>query len=202
MQQHPARHPGHHRRGCSRLFTGGLHCSGSRTHTSPRVSTCSRLSSAGSIAAMWLARTSASGRPGCSRRPTAGRVLRPSDGGLHCGLGTMGRTVVINEVLPPLSGGLHCGRSVFSSASVSNLRLPPFNGGLHCGPPNSQTCWRNSFVLPPINGGLHAATCWPGWTPGHPRAPAFYGGLYCGAVVVLMVIGWDRSAAGSIAAAP
>jgi len=63
---------------------------------------CSRLSTAGSIAA--------DGPPGAPGIPAA-RVLPPFNGGLHCGL--MARVVTTGRygMLPPFNGGLHCGRA-------------------------------------------------------------------------------------------
>ena len=96
-------------RASSRCPTGGLHCGRSSRVTIRSLAPGSRRSTAGSIAACRPSgsRGRRSGAPAvprraplrrdhpgrhrlpdagvCSRRPTAGRVLRPSDGGLHCG---------------------------------------------------------------------------------------------------------------------
>ncbi len=109
---------------------------------------CSRLSTAGSIAATRTGCKPAS-TPWCSRLSTAGSIAAasPSTHGNSCG-----------QVLPPINGGLHCGhepgpcppsqqpgapayqrraplRHVIGQQRQRGLGpvLPPINGGLHCG---------------------------------------------------------------------
>ncbi len=118
---------------------------------------CSRLSTAGSIAAGFRPGGEA-GEVSCSRLSTAGSIAaaRPPE----CIPGCL-------TVLPPFNGGLHCGlaagddfREHLPGAPAFQRRaplrrepdvrdhhrarvLPPFNGGLHCGPdpqPGSRTC--------------------------------------------------------------
>ena len=143
-------------------INGGLHC-GVRVPEA-RGTRCSRLSTAGSIAATV--------EPPLRRRR---RVFPPINGGLHCGASVIGlppspgvpayqrraplrqgtRTVLTARmVFPPINGGLHCGRH-FAFASNASSVFPPINGGLHCGDVGVVRRERLIPVFPPINGGLH-----------------------------------------------
>jgi len=184
-------------------FNGGLHCgaaagpwhggtgrsapafqrraplrpAGHRPETLP-IPACSRLSTAGSIAAVMT--TASAGR--------IWPVLPPFNGGLHCGVSRAQRAVRVVEVLPPFNGGLHCGRGARRAMVGWRDVLPPFNGGLHCGlgprpladllqhrapafqrraPLRRDGCQGSrglhGRVLPPFNGGLHCGDSqrWP-----------------------------------------
>ena len=105
-------------------FNGGLHCGASPTAGSrPEQERCSRLSTAGSIAAP----------TGKVSDSVPSPVLPPFNGGLHCGEVIGCEDVPGYEVLPPFNGGLHCGPPAHHQRSPAIPVLPPFNGGLHCG---------------------------------------------------------------------
>jgi len=130
-------------------LNGGLHC-GSVSGLSAGMNPvpCSRLSTAGSIAAVRLGGFRIGHR----------LVLPPLNGGLHCGcrvrlaldladqpcsrLSTAGSIAALHTtadgasgsaVLPPLNGGLHCGCGAPIDKPAEGHVLPPLNGGLHCG---------------------------------------------------------------------
>ena len=92
-----------------------------RRHGGSQDGMCSRLSTAGSIAAR---------RPSSAASRTP-RVLPPLNGGLHCGQFTGGQRLRGGaEVVPPLNGGLHCGcatperPTAGDSAPASQRRAP------------------------------------------------------------------------------
>ena len=103
---------------------GGLHC-GTRRHLAVSVRSCSRRSTAGSIAA----------RSSCQRRSRSRRVLPPFIGGLHCGAPAAGAARQVEcECSRRSSAGSIAARRPPIVASRAAGVLPPFNGGLHCGP--------------------------------------------------------------------
>ena len=68
------------------------------------------------------------------RTSSAGLVLPPFTGGLHCGTKQIDQIGTIIAVFPPFDGGLHCGYGPFFSwLPQVTVVLPPSDGGLHCG---------------------------------------------------------------------
>src|SRR5487761_1579675 len=100
---------------------------------------CSRLSTAGSIAAP-IDAPSAVRKSWCSRLSTAGSIAAaPTTPAVSCGAG----------VLPPINGGLHCGDPRHARWSPAWPRvLPPINGGLHCGLHRDPTSHRRHLRAP------------------------------------------------------
>ena len=84
---------------------------------------CSRLSTAGSIAAS-SRRPCSQWRTVCSRLSTAGSIAARS---------TPRSASVTSTVFPPINGGLHCGGVTGTSSPSAKTVFPPINGGLHCG---------------------------------------------------------------------
>src|SRR6266581_3914638 len=102
---------------------------------------CSRLSTAGSIAARHRAAAAAGPRsraPAYQRRaplrlildadtnPDIGAVLPPINGGLHCGVDAFNRYRKTLTVLPPINGGLHCGTTVGEVAACTEGGAPAY----------------------------------------------------------------------------
>ena len=156
---------------------------------------CSRLSTAGSIAARSTADS--------DDRPRTQRVLPPLNGGLHCGVVSCSdcdramagapasqRRAPLRRLPCPAPPGGACPCSRLSTAGSIAARhgrvlaawvLPPLNGGLHCGGYWLPVCRGRAQVLPPLNGGLHCGIA----SDRRPRLrsavlPPLNGGLHCG----------------------
>src|SRR5487761_1665425 len=158
---------------------------------------CSRLSTAGSIAAP-IDAPSAVRKSWCSRLSTAGSIAAaPTTPAVACGAG----------VLPPINGGLHCGDPRHARWSPAWPRvLPPINGGLHCGLHRDPTSHRRHLrapayqrrapLRPPTRrhpsasrhgcsrlstaGSIAALSRECRGAAGHPVLPPINGGLHCG----------------------
>src|SRR5487761_1567303 len=115
------RAPAYQRRAPLRPYPGSV--------AAPQVSPCSRLSTAGSIAAMLPPR-----RP-CSRSCAPAYQRRAPLRRDYCPIYVLGK----KGVLPPINGGLHCGVPACGSELPGVIVLPPINGGLHCGSFESAT---------------------------------------------------------------
>src|SRR5487761_172453 len=113
--------PAYQRRAPLRPYPGSV--------AAPQVSPCSRLSTAGSIAAMLPPR-----RP-CSRSCAPAYQRRAPLRRDYCPIYVLGK----KGVLPPINGGLHCGVPACGSELPGVIVLPPINGGLHCGSFESAT---------------------------------------------------------------
>lgn len=73
------------------------------------------------------ARSTAGSIAACSRRPrSAGtsEVLRPSNGGLHCGFSQCRFVASWNRLFPPIKGGLYCGRKPCGSPTPVPVGAP------------------------------------------------------------------------------
>ena len=192
-------------------FNGGLHCGTlSTASVADRAAACSRLSTAGSIAASTTAAALQHGSP----------VLPPFNGGLHCGTRSAHASGRRRHVLPPFNGGLHCGMPCRPGTGRQHDRAPAFQRraplrqrSAGTGNPGVARCSRLSTagsiaararrlhrrpgdpVLPPFNGGLHC-----GARAGTSRAqacvlPPFNGGLHCGALTAVGSSEWTPTSA-------
>ena len=88
-------------------------------------------------------------------------MLRPFDGGLHCGEVEIGSDGNYARVLPLFDGGLHCGNQIARMPLCPVGVLPPINGGLHCGRSAPDVPTVPVMVLPPFGGGLHYGNRYP-----------------------------------------
>ena len=150
-------------------FNGGLHCGGYKQGGDDDGTRCSRLSTAGSIAApMRPAEQGAARR--CSRLSTAGSIaarFRPGRHGRRFpGAPAFQRRAPLRPQQPADVTERGEGAPAFqrraplrpplpARAYLGWLVLPPFNGGLHCGDDDQPLSLSSMAVLPPFNGGLH-----------------------------------------------
>ncbi len=138
---------------------------------------CSRLSTAGSIAARVVLRRRDGDHRVCSRLSTAGSIAAKTPGSRRPGPGQCSRLSTAGSIAAPsevATWAAKCSRlstagSIAARWSSRGSRrlgtvLPPINGGLHCGFSVSVSCATRSSSAPAyqINGGLHC---------GKPRLP-------------------------------
>jgi len=130
-------------------FNGGLHC-GARTAAIDALTVygCSRLSTAGSIAAGWPGKRGARSPAPCSRLSTAGSIAAARSrtscrSAFRCSrlstAGSIAARTPPRSACPALWGAPAFQRRAplrpgcFLVAVATRPVLPPFNGGLHCG---------------------------------------------------------------------